>query len=111
MLFFYQFQCWTFEPNSLHPGAGSNGPNCPAFVVVERWFLVWFFCVSCCPAVSDVSLATPLYPKEFQLVGTHLEMLDPGSIETVTMDSNAAVFFHIRHKTSMCLGAVGLSRY
>ena len=69
------------------------------------------FCVSCCPAVSNVRMATPLYPKEFQLARTHLEMLDPSSMETVTPHCNAAVVFQTLQQTSMCHGAVGLSRY
>ena len=49
----------------------------PLWLSSASGFWVWCLCLSCYPAVCDVRVATSLYGKEFQLLGTHLENATP----------------------------------
>ena len=68
--------------------------------------------VSLCTSCYAVRMATPVYPKGFQMARTHLVMVDPWSMEIVTPECKPTMVFQIRQQTSMCLVAtVGLSKY
>ena len=49
----------------------------PLWLSSASGFWVWCLWLSCCPAVCDTRVATSLYGKECQLVGTHLENATP----------------------------------
>ena len=69
-------------------------------------------CLVAHAALCNVRMAHPLCPKDIELTGTHLEMVDTSNMEAVTPDCNAAIIFQIkqhgRRTRRVCCHQLGL---